>query len=177
MSVKTTKYIRKALYVDAVRVTKENFDELAQWCDGTVGTDPDYGEKSYIHVRVVNPKNTRQTRAFVGDWILYTERGYKVYTNKAFHSAFNEVIEETPVENKVEETEYPYVDGDATVLGPQTFASADGSVISWKGVNYVPQENGATSVHPDQEQLLSAPSGEGEMIVQTTTQPTIEEKD
>lgn len=35
--------------------------------------------------------------------------------------------------------EYPHQDGDVTVLGPEIFASADGKVICWKGVNYVPQ--------------------------------------
>jgi hypothetical protein len=47
--------------------------------------------KQYIHVRVHNPKNPRQTKAFVGDWILYTERGYKVFTAKAFQANFNNV--------------------------------------------------------------------------------------
>jgi inosine-uridine nucleoside N-ribohydrolase len=33
--------------------------------------------------------------------------------------------------------EYPYQDGDVTVLGPETFASKDDTVISWRGNNYV----------------------------------------
>ena len=33
---------------------------------------------------------------------------------------------------------YPYMDGGTTVLGPEVFAK--GSVLSWKGENYVPQE-------------------------------------
>lgn len=35
--------------------------------------------------------------------------------------------------------EYPRQDGDLTVLGPEAFASSDGQVISWRGLNYVPQ--------------------------------------
>jgi hypothetical protein len=35
--------------------------------------------------------------------------------------------------------QYPYQDGDTTVLGPEIFASADGQVISWRGENYVRQ--------------------------------------
>lgn len=35
--------------------------------------------------------------------------------------------------------DYPYRDGDTIVLGPEIFAASDGSVICWKGVNYVPQ--------------------------------------
>lgn len=35
--------------------------------------------------------------------------------------------------------DFPYQDGDVTVLGPEVFASADGQVISWRGENYVRQ--------------------------------------
>jgi hypothetical protein len=94
----TRKYVRKPLYVDAVQVTEENFSDIARWCFGEIGnideTPVDKSKdaeptKQYIHVRVHNPKNSRQTRAFVGDWILYTERGYKVYTTKAFTANFD----------------------------------------------------------------------------------------
>lgn len=93
MGVTTTQYIRKPLYVDAVRITSGNFDEIATWCQGEVQQDEVPGKgtgKKFIRVRVHNPKNPRQTKAFVGDWLLYTERGYKVYTNKAFHASFDE---------------------------------------------------------------------------------------
>lgn len=104
MSVVTTKYVRKPLYVDAVQITLANFNEVAEWCQGEVR---DYHDKPlapeqatnealerYIHVRVHNPKNVRQTKAFVGDWLLYTERGYKVYTQKAFRASFDAVPED-----------------------------------------------------------------------------------
>lgn len=32
--------------------------------------------------------------------------------------------------------EYPYEDGDTTVLGPQVFVSGDERVINWRGENY-----------------------------------------
>lgn len=96
----TDKYVRKPLYVDAVQVTEENFPDIARWCFGEIGnvdespvdpTQPLNPKLQYIHVRVHNPKNPRQTRAMVGDWILYTERGYKVYTTKAFTANFDRV--------------------------------------------------------------------------------------
>lgn len=102
----TQKYVRKPLYVDAVQVTEENFADIARWCFGEVGnidestvdrSAPLQPTKQYIHVRVHNPKNPRQTKAFVGDWILYTERGYKVYTTKAFQANFNKVEEAAAV--------------------------------------------------------------------------------
>jgi hypothetical protein len=92
MPVVTEKYIRKPLYVDAVRVTAANFEDIASWCQGEILQADVPGEgvgKQFIKVRVHNPKHPRQTKAFIGDWLLYTERGYKVYTNKAFHAAFD----------------------------------------------------------------------------------------
>lgn len=98
----TQKYVRKPLYVDAVQVTEANFSDIARWCFGEIGnidespvdrSQPVIPTKQYIHVRVHNPKNSRQTKAFVGDWILYTERGYKVYTTKAFQANFDLVPE------------------------------------------------------------------------------------
>lgn len=108
--LQTQKHIRKPLYVDAVQVTTENFLEAAKWCTGDVhliqgetpvqrnaipsGFDP---TEAFIKVRVNKPLNIRQTRAVIGDWILYTERGgYKVYTPKAFEASFDPVPEEAP---------------------------------------------------------------------------------
>lgn len=99
MSIVTQRYVKKPLYVDAVQVTQQNFAEIAAWCQGQIlwasndtevtpeeGVDPG---KQYVRVRVHNPKNPRQTKAFIGDWLLYTTRGYKVYTDKAFLGSFD----------------------------------------------------------------------------------------
>lgn len=94
MTIETQKYIRKPLYVDAVRVTVDNFEDIATWCQGEIRQDETPGSnKRYIKVRVQYPMNPRQTKAFVGDWILYTDRGYKVYLNKAFQMAFDETVD------------------------------------------------------------------------------------
>jgi hypothetical protein len=96
MTIVTTRYVRKPLYVDAVQITEENFAEIAKWCQGEIraivgdelvkdGINPG---TAYIRVRVHNPKNVRQTKGFVGDWVLYTEKGYKVYSQKAFRGSF-----------------------------------------------------------------------------------------
>lgn len=103
--VSTTKYVRKPLYVEAVQVTSENFLDIVNWCQALVGvqgseagteTRPADGveldpAKHYIRIRVHNPQSQRQTKAFVGDWILYTEMGYKIYTEKAFNDNFDPV--------------------------------------------------------------------------------------
>lgn len=89
MAIETQKYVRRPLYVDAVKVTKENFDDLLAWCQGDLGTVEGHPDTHFIRIRVHNPQSPRQTRAFIGDWILYTERGYKIYTEKAFTENFN----------------------------------------------------------------------------------------
>lgn len=98
MTIVTKRYVRKPLIVEAVQVTEENFEELASWCqgsirnnDGTPYTDGVVEPRSqHIHVRVHNPRSGRQTKAFVGDWLLYTELGYKIYNTKAFLGSFDE---------------------------------------------------------------------------------------
>lgn len=96
MSVETKKYLRKPLIVEAVQVTKDNFEDVAAWCQGEIvnnnGSPPTKLKPGgqHILVRVHQPKTIRQTTAFVGDWILYTDRGYKIYTPKAFSSSFDE---------------------------------------------------------------------------------------
>jgi len=143
MSVTTTKFIRKPLYVEAIRVARDNFDEVAAWCQGEICQDEIPGKgtgKKYIKVRVHHPKNPRQTKAMVGDWILYTERGYKIYTNKAFHLSFDEVVQLEQEADPGEKLSEIQDDPNIVVIGPECFAQADGSVLSWKGMNYVPQE-------------------------------------
>lgn len=93
--METVKYVRRPFEVDAVRVTDENFDNVAAWCDGVVEDD---GEKKFIKVRVAKALNERQTKAFVGDWVLYAGTGYKVYTAKAFNRSFEPKGEDTPQE-------------------------------------------------------------------------------
>jgi hypothetical protein len=99
MTIVTKKYARKPLIVEAVQVTEENFEELSKWCQGTIqnndGTTWDGNRvdprSQHIHVRVHNPRSGRQARAFVGDWLLYTEMGYKIYNTKAFIGSFDEM--------------------------------------------------------------------------------------
>lgn len=97
MAIATTKFVRKPFYVEAVQVTEQNFMELAFWCQGSIkmkdDSEPERGAaiaplEQYILVDVLNPKIPRQGQAHVGDWILRTDAGYKVYTDRAFENAF-----------------------------------------------------------------------------------------
>jgi hypothetical protein len=86
--IQTIQYIRKPVIVDAIQVTEENFDELVPWCGGTIHQTSSDSQK-FIRVDVHTPKNARQTKAFVSDWILCTDTGFKIYTDKAFKETFN----------------------------------------------------------------------------------------
>lgn len=94
MGVETQKFVRKPLYVQAVRVTEQNFEELADWCQGDIETE---GNKKFIRVRVHHPKFPKQTQAFIGDWLLWHESGYKIYTDRAFRASFD-VAEQEHIE-------------------------------------------------------------------------------
>lgn len=82
------KYARKPFYIDAVQVTEDNISDVAKWASADVRTDNDTAAKKYIKVRVLRPLKERQTKAYVGDWVLYAGTGFKVYTTTAFASNF-----------------------------------------------------------------------------------------
>jgi len=85
--VRTTKYARKPLYVDAVCVTEANADEVAKWCSGEKLIDS--AGDLYIKTDTNTPMTPRQTRAYVGDWMLKSPRGFKIYTQRAFEKSFD----------------------------------------------------------------------------------------
>lgn len=103
------KYCRQPFNVEAIQVTKENMEEVASWCEGTIvlpnpdSHDPE--SMKYIQVDVHSPADVRQTRAFVNDFVLKLENGgsFKVYTQKAFVKNFVPREGETRVVTKPEE--------------------------------------------------------------------------
>jgi len=141
--------------VDAVQVSEENFEVIAGWCGGVIKETMSLRNRmvKFIHVPVTRPQTERQEQARVGDWILTSERGYKVYTPKAFSVAFDKV-------NEVRLQSYPYPDGNVTVLGPEVFTGTDKDTgnshtadpsthdtISWKGENYYTLERASALVN------------------------------
>lgn len=91
--LKTHKFARKPFYVDAVRVSEANMEEVAKWCEGTIetSTEKETEGQKFISVKVYRPLNERQSQAFIGDWVLFAGSGFKVYTPKAFDKSFEKV--------------------------------------------------------------------------------------
>ncbi len=90
--LKTEKFIRRPFIVDAVRITDVNMKDVAKWCGGRVQTKA--GNKKYIKVEVRNPLSPRQSEGYVGDWVLYSGKGFKVYTDSAFTATFESGFQE-----------------------------------------------------------------------------------
>lgn len=91
-NLKTKKYARKLFVVDAVEVTPENFQAVADWCNGEIITEKrGRALVQHIKVNVTRPLNERQGKAYVGDHVLYAGSGYKIYPAKAFHNNFEEL--------------------------------------------------------------------------------------
>lgn len=85
------KFTRKPFTVEGVKVTEENLEEVAEWCLGEIQTNPKTN-KRHIRVDAHRPLTERQTMAMIGDWVLFHNRGYKVYTEAAFSRNF-ELVE------------------------------------------------------------------------------------
>lgn len=95
--LKTETYVRNPIQVEAVQVTDENISEVAQWCDGEVVSEND-NPTIFIKMDVKHPWNTRQTKAFVGDWVLSSKTGFKSYTDAAFKKNFSKPVVMEPTE-------------------------------------------------------------------------------
>lgn len=90
--IETTKFMRRPFPVDGVQVTAENMQEAAAWSQGVIeNTSEDGSGANYIKVPVHKPNSPRQERAYVGDWILFAGKGFKVYLDKAFRASFEEI--------------------------------------------------------------------------------------
>jgi hypothetical protein len=83
MSLTIQRYVHTPLYVNAVQVTPDNMQQVANWCGGQILNQP-ADNRPYILVEVVRPLKSRQGQAFAGDWVLETAVGWKVYFDKAF---------------------------------------------------------------------------------------------
>lgn len=94
MTLKTEKYARTPFFVDAVKVTEENFNEVANWCGGVIRQTDERGNglEKYIFVHAHTPMSERQKMAFVGQWVLKSDKGFKVFPDDAFKRMFEKVI-------------------------------------------------------------------------------------
>lgn len=91
MTLQFETYVRKPFPVKAIQVTPENMHEVAEWADGEIKNLGEHDGRwgPFIEIEVINPVRPRQSQAFVGDWVLQTETGFKIYTRSAFAKNFD----------------------------------------------------------------------------------------
>lgn len=93
--MKIRKYARKPFDVEAIQVTEANMSRVAAWCGGQPRSEgPDDNPTLYIKVKVHRPLSERQTKAYVGDYVLLGASGYRVYTQSAFDKTFVPIAED-----------------------------------------------------------------------------------
>ena len=83
-------YLRKQFSVEAIQITAENMWQVAEWCGGEVKDERPGVTNSaqYIDAPVDNPQTERHKQGFIGDWVLKSGRGFKIYTDAAFNKSF-----------------------------------------------------------------------------------------
>lgn len=108
MSLDIRRYVHTPLNVNAVQVTAENMVQASRWCGGQILNQPS-DNRPYILVDVVRSNKPRQSQAFVGDWILETGIGWKVYFDKAFRRDYLPALDQgtTKTEMVNEESDVP----------------------------------------------------------------------
>jgi hypothetical protein len=95
------RFAKRVFFVEAVQVTAENMEKAAEWCGGKIlmtraNPKKDYPASPYVKVDTYLPRNERQTRAFVDDWIVKADdKTWKTYPDRAFRLAFEMVRDNT----------------------------------------------------------------------------------
>lgn len=59
------------------------------------------------------------------------------YSDGSIRKMMENATEDEP-EDYEPDPAYPYEDGDTLVLGPECFVASDGSVLNWRGQNFLP---------------------------------------
>lgn len=89
MPISTERFMHKP--VDAIRVTEENIEQVADWCHGVVkDANLPATNATYIELSVSHPTGRRTAKAFPGDWIVTVKGSFKVYNHRAFEATFKD---------------------------------------------------------------------------------------
>lgn len=77
---KPTRFTSRPFPVKGFKVTEENMEAVAHWCEGHI---VETAERKFIRVPVQNARSNKQTEAIVDCWVLRSRRNgrnsFKVY--------------------------------------------------------------------------------------------------
>lgn len=92
-SLQTVAVVRKTFTAEAVQITDDNIIDVSNWSGARI-KETDGGILLRLDTGV--PKASRQaTTAGVGDWIVCTGEGFKIYRGRSFDHTF-EVLKANP---------------------------------------------------------------------------------
>lgn len=98
------KYFPRTTSIEAVRVTEENMEVVADWCGGKIlkmaSKDKSGEEETQDYVKIFatyRSFNPRQTQGFVGDWCVLQGTRFIFLTNANFNSKYTDDPEGIPL--------------------------------------------------------------------------------
>jgi hypothetical protein len=97
MSV-TSRWVRKNSNVEAVRLNRAEIHKIAFWCGGAIMATDTGGREGNGALFILLPFKSnynKPNRAFMGDWILKDDDGFKVYSHEAFQGVFLKKTKDT----------------------------------------------------------------------------------
>lgn len=83
---------RNSFDAECVRVTEENIQDVAEWCDGSITRLMTQYPKKYIRFNVVQYNEHREAKAFIGDWVILVKGEFKHYRDESFHRAYSQKV-------------------------------------------------------------------------------------
>jgi hypothetical protein len=80
---------RNTFEIEAVRVTSQNLGDVALWTGGEMCRQQTHNGRWYILVDTVEYNRLRQTKIFVGDWVIKVQGQFKHYRNDSLRLAYH----------------------------------------------------------------------------------------
>jgi hypothetical protein len=82
------RYVRKNANIEAARVNLAELSKIRDWCDGSIlASDASENAGRSLFIEIKLPRQLRakkRSRAYVGDWIVKDDEGFKVYSDDEF---------------------------------------------------------------------------------------------
>lgn len=122
-----TEFIRKSFTVEAVEVTFENYEQVAEWCKGTVDLQSTKMMGTETKLPVIKLAGTGELRgkevtATLGCYVVKFKESFRVYKSTSFFTAFEKKVTLEDLEKNVTpQTMREWAEDGATSLGKMHF--------------------------------------------------------
>lgn len=83
---------RNSFEVEAVQVTSQNIGAVALWTEGEVCRQQTHNGRWYVLVDTVEYNRLKQTKVFVGDWVIKVQNQFKHYRNDSLRLAYHKKL-------------------------------------------------------------------------------------